>query len=243
MSYNLQFKRFSSSSILIEWPSVIDENVLKDIAIYKKKLQNKYIKEKVEVINGYNTILIDYVFTIENINDRFIDLKSTYKETFLQSESEIKVWEIPVCYDVCFGTDLELLSQEKKCSKDAIIQLHSEAIYTVFFIGFLPGFLYLGGLNEQLHFNRKSIPNLEVKKGAVGIGGKQTGIYPQNSPGGWHIIGNSPINFFDRNLLNPCFAKSGDRVKFVPVSLDDYNYIDKQVQLNTYNLKYTLVDV
>ena len=95
-----------------------------------------------------------------------------------------------------FGIDLDEIAQKKKLSIDEIIELHTTPKYQVFSIGFLPGFLYLGGLDKRLHFDRKSVPRLAVKKGAVGIGGMQTGIYPKTSPGGWHIIGNSPVIFF-----------------------------------------------
>ena len=88
-----------------------------------------------------------------------------------------------------------------------------------------------------MYLNRKSIPNLDVKKGAVGIGGNQTGIYPQNSPGGWHIIGNSPINFFKKDNDNPCFAKAGDKIKFLPVSKEEYNSILNLVESNSYEPK------
>jgi inhibitor of KinA len=129
---------------------------------------------------------------------------------------------------------LELLSQSKKISKQKIIKLHSSTIYDVHFIGFLPGFLYLGGLKEELHFERKSTPRQKINKGDIAIAKNQTGIYPRVSPGGWNIIGNSPINFFNVNLDPPCFARSGDRIKFISVDKNTYKVIEEKVKQGVY---------
>ncbi|WP_299114265.1 5-oxoprolinase subunit PxpB [uncultured Winogradskyella sp.] len=237
MKHNLKYRQFNERSILIEWPSIIDKNMLHDVLNFKNILLNNYIKLKVYVINTYNSILISYPSTIEDVYGEITHLKTIYSSVESQNSMKLKLWEVPVCYDDEFGTDLETLSITKSLSKSEIIHRHSQQIYTVFFIGFLPGFLYLGGLDKSLHFDRKFIPNLNTQKGAVGIGGNQTGIYPQNSPGGWHIIGNSPISFFNSKKENPCFAKAGDKIKFLPVSREEYHSILKQVASNSYKPK------
>lgn len=227
---------------MIEWPSIIDESMLQNIQDFKNSINDFYIKSKVEINHTYNSLLIIYDMVIDNVNDAFLELKSLYNQLEDKKKSKQRLWEIPVCYDDKFGIDLEQFSRAKKLSKSEIIQLHSSQIYTIFFTGFLPGFLYLGGLDNSLHLDRKSTPNLNIKKGAVGIGGKQTGIYPQNSPGGWHIIGNSPINFFDVKSDNPCFAKAGEKIKFVPISISKYNEIQNQMSSNSYQLKSSIID-
>ena len=95
----------------------------------------------------------------------------------------------------------------------------------------------MGGLNSKLHFNRKSTPNLNIKKGAVAIGGMQTGIYPQNSPGGWHIIGKTPIDLFDAKLNPPCFISAGDKVRFKPIDIIEYSELEQKVQSESFFLK------
>jgi inhibitor of KinA len=151
-------------------------------------------------------------------------------------------WQIPVCYNDEFGIDLEFVSKQKSLTKTQIIQRHSQVNYRVFFIGFLPGFLYLGGLDKSLHIPRKSSPRLAVKKGAVAIGGSQTGIYPGVSPGGWNIIGNSPISFFDVTKEQPCFAKAGDFIQFKSVSIEEYRDIKEQVIRGVYKIQQTTRD-
>lgn len=233
MKFKLRYTQYNACSILIEWPTVIDENVLQDILKFKNKIEIYSIKQKVEVVNAYNSILIIYNLTIDNFNGVFLELKALYESDCGVQKTNPLIWELPVCYEDEFGEDLDVFSKQKKHSKAEIILWHSEPIYTVYFIGFLPGFLYLGGLDSRLFLDRKTAPNLNVKKGSVAIGGKQTGIYPQDSPGGWHIIGNSPIEFFIANQDPPCTIKAGDKVKFIAV--DKQNYLDIQNAINTSN--------
>jgi len=146
----------------------------------------------------------------------------------------LKLWKIPVCYDQEFGIDLEEISNQNSIPIPDIIQGHSGSIYSIYFIGFLPGFLYLGGLDKQLYFPRKMTPRLKINKGSVAIGGSQTGVYPNESPGGWNVIGNTPINFFNINDENPCFASAGDQIQFVSVSKSEYNKIETKIKNNSY---------
>jgi len=221
----------------VQWPQKIDKNILKDIQIYKNHLLNTYVKEILQINVAYNSILIIYTSTIDNVYDKYLALKAQYSNRVRLNKCAFRHWKIPVCYDEKFGIDLEEISIKNKLSKSEIIRLHSDAIYPVFFIGFLPGFLYLGGLDNRLHFPRKKQPRLHVKKGAVAIGNHQTGIYPNSSPAGWNIIGNSPINFFDASSSLPCFAKPGDSIQFIPITIEMHENISEAVKNGTYNLK------
>lgn len=240
-SYNLTYKQYGERAILIEWSTKIEENILKDIINYKNKIVYYNIKVIVEVINTYNSLTIIYSSTIDNIYNEITTLKSIYQESFEQNLLKNYYWNIPVCYDEKFGLDLQEISKSNQVPIDEIIELHSGAIYTVFFIGFLPGFLYLGGLPERLNFARRSVPRLIVEKGAVGIGGSQTGVYPMQSAGGWNIIGNTPISLFNVSKENPCFAKSGDKIKFVPVSLEEYKQVEAKIEIGFYNIENKLI--
>ncbi|WP_111682903.1 5-oxoprolinase subunit PxpB [Winogradskyella tangerina] len=237
MDYELQFSQYNEHSILIEWPKIIDENILKSILKSKKSVIEFYSKLKVEVINTYSSILVIYDHAIDNFNDRLFELKSIFDDQNSDVMLESRLWEIPVCYDREFGIDLSTISSEKKLSISEIIELHTAAIYTVYFIGFLPGFLYLGGLHPKLHFNRKNKPSLNIKKGAVAIGGQQTGIYPQDSPGGWHLIGETPIELFNASQQTPCSILAGDRIKFYSVNKNTFLDIKKRAENSTYQLK------
>jgi KipI family sensor histidine kinase inhibitor len=235
--FKLTYKQYGERSILIEWSSKIDKNILEDLIFFKEKLEKALFKEIVYINSAYNSILISYNSIIENIYDDVLILKDIYSSEINVIAKRSILWRIPVCYDDEFAIDLEAISLHIKLSKNEIITLHSNAIYTVFFIGFLPGFLYLGGLNETLYFPRKPTPRLHIEKGAVGIGGTQTGIYPNTSPGGWNIIGNSPINFFDSNKVEPCFAKAGDKIQFYAISKKKYIDIKTLVEAGVFQLE------
>ena len=242
MTYKLTYKPFGERSILIEWPHEINENILENVLSFKEKLQAVLIEQVIEVKHAYNSILLTYKNYIFNFNECITELKSIYNSTVANQKLERFLWTIPVCYDAVFGLDLEALSQEKNIPIADVIKLHTEAIYTVYFIGFLPGFLYLGGLNEILNTPRKASPRLKIQQGAVAIGGNQTGVYPTESPGGWNIIGNTPISFFNPILEKPCFAKAGDKIKFKSVSIDAYNDIKLLVEAGVYHTEREVID-
>jgi len=237
---NKEFPRImkmGERSILIEFEPEILPNGLEKLLFFKNKLENLYSEVKVEVINTYNSILITYLFNIENIYSEFPALDELFKDTNITKNNNFTLFHIPVCYHEKFGLDLDFLSTQNKVSNSEIISLHTAPIYTVYFIGFLPGFLYLGGLDKRLQISRKNKPRLKVEKGAVGIGENQTGIYPKSSPGGWQIIGNSPMELFDKNSNPPCQISAGDKVRFYQVSMEEYDQILKEKRTGKFQLK------
>jgi inhibitor of KinA len=138
---------------------------------------------------------------------------------------------IPVCYEPAFAPDMALVEAHTGLSATDIIALHTNITYTVFMMGFLPGFPYLGLLDPALHFPRLATPRSKVAAGSVGIAGRQTGIYALESPGGWGIIGRTPLSLFSPHLDNPLRLKTGDRVQFMPISTAAF-----QDHLNTTSL-------
>lgn len=221
----LTYKQFGEKAILIEWSRIINQEILQDILRFKNSVVSK--KEVEDIIVGYNSLTLKYSSYILNFSLEVEELKQLYAKSHTKTKVKNYIWKIPVCYDVAFGIDLQELSKAKKLSVKQIVELHTQPIYTVYFIGFLPGFLYLGGLEHQLHIPRKSNPRLRVNEGAVAIGGSQTGIYPQQSAGGWHIIGQTPVRFFNIEHKVPCFAKSGDKLQFVAVSINEFQQMKK----------------
>lgn len=222
-------KLMGERAILIEFEPGINEEMLHQLLMFKEFIQNKLVKEEVEVINTYHSLLISYEYAIEDAYGAVSRVKELLEEANVKNKIQNHLFRIPVCYAEDFALDLDHISQVKKLSKMTIIELHSAPVYTVYFSGFLPGFLYLGGLDEKLHFSRRDQPRLEVPKGAVGIGEKQTGIYPQKSPGGWQIIGNSPAPLFNKHSDPPCQISAGDKIMFYPVDLREHQRISEAV--------------
>lgn len=238
---NITFKKFGESALLIEWPPQIDEMILNEVTQLQNMIESKKIPGLIETVNTYNSLTL--IFDTNQISDEALirEIDKIRKTTNMTQHTKRRQWSIPVCYDPKFGIDLEEMAREKKISTTEIISLHCNADYIVYFTGFLPGFLYLGGLSEKIHTPRKSTPRLQVAKGAVAIGGAQTGIYPSESPGGWNIIGNSPLEFFDPLKNPPCFAKAGDRIRFYSIDPKEYDQIKAAVTTHKFEPEVRLI--
>lgn len=139
-----------------------------------------------------------------------------------KTEAKPRVVDIPVCYGGELGPDLEAVAEYHGLSTHDVIDIHSQAEYLVYMIGFAPGFPYLGGMSEKIATPRHASPRLSIAAGSVGIAGKQTGVYPISTPGGWQIIGRTPVDLFQPEQNPPTLLQSGDIVRFKPISLDEY---------------------
>ncbi|WP_026878796.1 5-oxoprolinase subunit PxpB [Ignatzschineria larvae DSM 13226] len=126
-----------------------------------------------------------------------------------------KLIEVPVTYGGEKGPDLLEVAQIHQITPEEVVALHTAATYTVYFVGFMPGFVYLGGLDPKIHTDRRAVPRVAIPAGSVGIGGSQTGVYPGESPGGWQILGNTELAFFDLSREQPTLFMPGDQLRFV----------------------------
>lgn len=129
---------------------------------------------------------------------------------------------VPVCYGGAFGPDLEEVAAFAKCSPDEVVRLHAAQTYRVYMLGFVPGFAYMGTVDERISAPRRATPRLRVPSGSVGIAGRQTGIYPTETPGGWRLLGRTPVRPFDAGRADPFLFKPGDTVRFEPIGEDEF---------------------
>ncbi len=180
-------------ALLVEWKGEPSFLMIKKLVLLKRALVKDAQVERITL--AYNSLLLQLSKKIES--------KDFWRERIEQLETEISKnnfeigshWVIPVCYEKDYAPDLIAAAHTLNLKTDDLIELHSQTSYVVNFIGFLPGFLYLSGLDKRLHLPRKEKPTLIVPSSSIGIGGNQTGIYPQESPGGWHLIGKTPYLF------------------------------------------------
>ena len=187
----------------------------------------------IEVIPAYSSLTI--YFDIVSLYKKIERGRPIHSYVIEEAEASLSRYEpetvpppppviIPVCYDPEFGIDLERIEKEKKIGIDEIIQIHTSQSYRVYMLGFLPGFPYMGEVNEKIAFPRKAVPVM-VQPGSVGIAGRQTGIYPFVSPGGWQIIGRTPLKLFDPAKEGLTLLKAGDLVEFKSISRHEFaNY-------------------
>lgn len=187
-----------------------------------------------DVVPAYTTVAVYYdpvewsksgtVKPFEAVSAWILDTAKTATHAKMSPGSEHAV---PVCYGGDYGPDLAALAVEKGLTADEVVRLHSGAIYEVRAIGFSPGFPYLAGLPEALHMPRKSSPRTMVPVGSVGIGGTQTGIYTLATPGGWHLLGRTPLRLFRPEESDPAWLKVGDKVRFEPITAEQYEKASK----------------
>jgi len=216
------FRIAGDCGLLVEYGEAIDPAVNQKVRSMAIVVQNNMPAGVMEIIPTYRSILIYYDPLITNpsiLKETLIDLESSLSEIEIPPP---KVVKIPVCYGGAFGPDIEHVAQSHNLTLQEVIDLHSEPEYLIYMVGFTPGFPFLGGLPEVLHTPRLKTPRTLVPKGSVGIANGQTGIYPIASPGGWQLIGKTPITLFAPGRSNPFLYQAGDRIRFKPISPRDY---------------------
>lgn len=237
-TYPIAIKSFGEYAILIEWPNRVEESILDDILQFTHHLKNNCLDtiEAWELVPAYNSLTLISLKDPLDFKLERRKLKEWYSQKRDLKPYRKFLWKLPVCYHIDFGIDLEEISGELGMTVEEIVALHTEQVYTVYGIGFLPGFMYLGGLPSNMETPRRPTPRLKVEKGAVGLAGRQTGIYPQESPGGWNIIGNCPIPIFNVEREEPCFVNVGDKIQFHPITKGQHDLYKIQAEVGIYKI-------
>lgn len=217
--------------------NTISEKVNNNVNILAEKLRRMNIDGIQELVPTYGSLLINYAPELLPYSTLSSILLEISRELEGCSEGPSRLLHIPCCYGGHFGPDMDFAVRHTGLSKDEIIALHSAPVYKVFMLGFLPGFVYLGGLDPRLELPRLKSPRLAIPRGAVGIGGKQTGVYPIQSPGGWQLLGATPLDFYDPKRAEPILCRAGDRIVFEPISSCDYYDIRQEMLRGTYTVK------
>lgn len=212
----------SENVLGLEWPAIISRDQHRLILEIKKALADGLPSEIHSAVPAFHTLTIFTSHGTSSLQlkpkiESFIHEWSPNSET---TSVEGALHKIPVRYGGKFGPDLEDLATIKQLSPQEIIDLHTSVEYYVYMIGFIAGFPYLGGLPEILHQPRRNEPRVRVPAGSVGIGGAQTGIYPVEAPGGWHLIGQTSTQLFQPKSRPPAVIQPGDRIRFVEVTHD-----------------------
>ena len=222
----------SEQALTIRLGNAINEETrLKVLSVFHL-LQDNRPDYVLDILPAYTDVTVVYDLTIKRHHPSAFEFVKTEIEKRLENISKhhparSRHVKVPVCYEPEFAPDAKLVSQKNKLAFDRVIELHTAITYNVFMIGFLPGFAYMGAVDPQLETPRLSTPRKLVPRGSVGIAGLQTGIYPLDSPGGWNIIGRTPLLIFDAQRSKPALFQHGDRVTFIAISKTEFkNYID-----------------
>ncbi len=217
-----RFLPVGDSALVVEFGDEISEEVNRKVHALAYALEKNPLPGLSEPVPTYRSLLIHYDplrLSCEEVKAFVSDVLQKGEEVL---EHESRVVEIPVVYGREFGPDIEFVAEHNGLSVEEVVRIHSTATYLVYMLGFSPGFAYLGGMSEAIATPRLETPRTLVPAGSVGIAGQQTGIYPIATPGGWHLIGRTPLKLFDPERDPPTLLKAGDSVRFVPISEEEY---------------------
>ena len=222
------------SSVLIEFGREISPEINAQITAVVRLIKAQHIEGVTDMIPAFASLLINYDPRVVSYAGLRARLEKLLKLEISGETSESRIFEIPVCYGGEYGPDLQNIADHAGLTPDEVIKIHSAKDYLIYMLGFLPGFSYLGGLDDRIHTPRLANPRIRIPAGSVGIGGSQTGIYPLDSPGGWQLLGMTPVKTYDPEREVPILFEAGDYIRFVPVSEEEYQEIKKQVDEGTY---------
>ncbi len=233
---DIHIRTAGDSSLLVEFGKEINPETNARITSFVQLIREHQIEGIVDLIPTYCSLLINYdprIILYDDIRERILGLQ---KIELAGKKKPKKIYEIPVCYGGGYGPDLGLIAEHAGLGQEEVIQIHSSQDYLIYMLGFLPGFTYLGGLDARIHTPRLSNPRIRIEAGSVGIGGSQTGIYPLDSPGGWNLMGKTPVRTYDPGREAPILVEAGDYIHFVPISEDEYKQISGLVAKNEYEV-------
>lgn len=224
--FKIEIVQISETAALVEFGKVINEKINKRVRTFCNYLDDHPFKGFVEYVPAFTSISVIYNPLELNYESPYEKVKELLEEMLCHVDFS-KVYEenivnIPVCYGGKFGPDIEHVAEINNLAVEEVIKIHSEGKYLVYMIGFAPGFPYLGGMSERISAPRRESPRIAIPEGSVGIAGMQTGVYPIETPGGWQLIGRTPIKMFKLNRQPQSILKAGDIAKFYPISYDEY---------------------
>ncbi|MBF8982549.1 5-oxoprolinase subunit PxpB [Lutibacter sp. B2] len=224
-------------ALVIEFGDEIAEKTNGKVRAMMIAIEKKDIIGIVEMTPTYRSLMVHY-------NPLEIDYKSLLSK-LKTVEGELdhidiplpKVIEIPTLYGSDYGADIENVANHNGLSIEDVIKIHTSKEYLIYMLGFTPGFPYLGGMDERIATPRLQTPRTKISGGSVGIAGSQTGVYPIDSPGGWQLIGKTPLKLYDAHTDTPILLQAGNYIKFVPISEEEYIKIEEAIKNNSYKYK------
>lgn len=238
----IKYLPLGDTAFLIKLGNDISPETHHKVQNLKQVIERKRIQGVIDLTPAYNEIMISYnpdIFTYKELLETLEDIKQN--EISKVNESQ-KVLHIPVCYDKEFAIDIDIVASTNGISVKDVVRFHTSKEYLVYMLGFTPGFCYLGGMDDRIATPRKEVPRTLIETGSVGIAGKQTGIYPIESPGGWQIIGKTPLNLFKPESEPHFLIEPGNYLKFYAISKPEFETIKREVDQNKFFVKTEIRD-
>ena len=213
-------------AISIDFGQVIDPTINRHIRQTIERIKALQLDGIIELVPTYCALLVEYDAMLYSYSEICNIIEPTLEEGMTNTTNElVTVVEVPTVYGGEFGPDLSFVASHNHLNEDEVISIHSGTDYLVYMLGFIPGFTYLGGMNPRIATPRLSSPRTLIPAGSVGIAGEQTGTYPSDSPGGWQIIGRTPVTMYDMSKAQAALLKAGDYVRYVPIDESEFHRI------------------
>ncbi|WP_142827556.1 5-oxoprolinase subunit PxpB [Planococcus soli] len=220
---NISFSPLGDQAIVIELGNEINEQTEQQIRKVAALLESRQPEWMTEFVPAFVTVSVFYDPCLALYDKVKIELERLLAHLGEDIPAESRTVEIPVCYGGKFGPDLEFVAQHNKLTPREVIDIHTAGNYSVHMIGFAPGFPFIGGMSEKIAAPRRDSPRIRIPERTVGIAGMQTGVYPIETPGGWQLIGKTPLRLFRPENDPPTLLQAGDKVIFKEISEDDYH--------------------
>ena len=213
-------------AISIDFGQVIDPTINRHIRQTIERIKALQLEGIIELVPTYCALLVEYDAMLYSYSEICNIIEPTLEEGMANTTNElVTVVEVPTVYGGEFGPDLSFVASHNHLSEDEVISIHSGTDYLVYMLGFIPGFTYLGGMDPRIATPRLSSPRTLIPAGSVGIAGEQTGTYPSDSPGGWQIIGRTPVTMYDMSKAQAALLKAGDYVRYVPIDESEFHRV------------------
>ncbi|MEG2173923.1 MAG: 5-oxoprolinase subunit PxpB [Oscillospiraceae bacterium] len=230
----VRFLLAGDTSLTIEFGNEISVDINARVHAFHMALEQSKLPGIVETVPTYRSLTVHYRPETMGFEELVLRLKRLMREAETIKLPPGEVLEIPVLYGAEQGPDLVFVARHAKRSIEEVIDLHTSPTYLIYMLGFTPGFAYLGGLDPIIATPRLATPRVRIPCGSVGIAGEQTGVYPVDSPGGWQLIGRTPVKLYDPDRETPILLRAGGSIKFRAVDLMEYDAIEEQVRAKTY---------
>jgi len=234
MEKEVLFYPLSECAVVVKFGHEMNMKTHQKVKKLSQYLNRNPFTGLVEVVPTYTTVTIYYnPLMFKGVTGTPYQIVCEIVETYVSKLAAVEldesaVIEIPVCYGEDFGPDLSYVAAHNELDVDEVVKIHTAGEYSVYMLGFVPGFPYLGGMSKRISTPRQTKPRQSVVAGSVGIAGNQTGIYPIESPGGWQIIGRTPVTLFQSELNPPSLMRVGDIVRFYSISRNTYDHWEEE---------------